>query len=60
MRTRKVALRLGVSMGTLARWRRTGVGPQPIVIRGILIYVREEVEAFRIAREKKGPSADGR
>jgi DNA-binding transcriptional MerR regulator len=43
---KETAARLGVSVRTLNTWLRTGYGPAPTRIGGVLLYDRAVVEAF--------------
>jgi predicted site-specific integrase-resolvase len=44
--TRTVAARLGVSLRTLERWRRLGVGPTFVKLNGTVRYEPTEVARF--------------
>ena len=43
---KETATYLGVSLSTVRRWRRSGVGPACFRFGGVLRYRRESLEAF--------------
>jgi predicted DNA-binding transcriptional regulator AlpA len=40
------AAQLGTSQGSLARWRREGVGPNYLKLRGKVFYRQEDLSAW--------------
>lgn len=48
----ELARRWRLSVGTLERWRARGTGPAWLMIGGSVRYLREDVEAFEMARRQ--------
>lgn len=57
LRPAGLARELGVSLATVTRWRRMGIGPQWVRLSARLIgYRRDAVEAYLASREGLPPN----
>lgn len=52
LNTHDAATRLGVSLPTLARWRRLGTGPRFLKRGGVIFYTTDEIGAFERQRDR--------
>jgi predicted site-specific integrase-resolvase len=50
LRPAAAAARVGVTPGTLAKWRSAGVGPAYYVVAGRIIYNQSDLDAYVEAR----------
>lgn len=60
LKPEELALQLGVSLRTIARWTALGIGPRRVVIGKLILFNRESVSEWLREREDRPRRRNGR